>query len=238
MIINKKYNKILFIPDMHIPFHHAHAFKFIAAVQKKYKPDLVVCLGDEQDVHSGSMHDHSPDLHSPADELDMTLSALRVLYKIIPECLVVESNHGSLFYRRASKHGLPKKVLKSYEEMLQAPKGWKWYSDLTLYSSNGSPIYVCHGQSADVLRNSKNKSMNYIQGHHHSKFEIRYWANSLGLYWGVTSGCLIDYKSLAFEYGRIMLDKPILGCTVVINGIPKLIPMTLDKNGRWTGEVI
>lgn len=235
---NNKYKRIMFIPDLHIPFHHIHAFKFIKEVKKKYRPDLIVCLGDEQDIHSGSMHDHSPDLHSPSDELSMTLSALKVLYKIIPEVSVVESNHGSLFYRRAAKNGLPSRVMKSYEEILQAPKGWKWYSDMTITTNKDSNIYVCHGQSPDVLRNSKNKSMNYIQGHHHSRFEIRYWANSINLYWGVTSGCLIDHKSIAFEYGKLILDKPILGCTMVINGMPKLIPMILDKNGKWTGEVL
>ncbi len=236
-MFKKKYNCILVIPDLHIPFHHVNAFSFIKKVMEVYKPDKVVCLGDEQDIHSGSMHNHSPDLHSPNDELEMSLSAFRVLYKIVPECDVLESNHGSLFYRRAAANGLPRRVIRNYEDILEAPKGWKWHRDLVLYGSDGNPIYFCHGQSADVLKNSKNRSMNYVQGHHHSKFEIRYWANSLNLYWGVTSGCLIDYKSLAFEYGRTMLDKPILGVTLIRNGHPILIPMVLDKRGRWTGRL-
>ncbi len=227
---------ILFCPDLHLPFQHKHAFKFLAAVKAKYKPNKVVCLGDEIDGHAISMHNHSPDLASPSRELEMVLSAIKVLYKIFPVVDLVESNHGSLYYRRAAANGLPSKVIRSYNEILEAPKTWKWSPDLVVYSGD-KPIYVCHAQSSDVLRNSKNRSMNYIQGHHHSKFEIRYWANSLGLYWGVTSGCLIDYRSLAFEYGRTMLDKPILGCTIVKNGIPQLVPMILDSKGSWIGKL-
>ena len=169
--LKKRYRRILFIPDLHIPFHHIHAFKFIKAVIDYYKPDLIIFLGDEQDIHSGSMHDHSPDLHSPKDELDISLMAFKTLYKIVPEAYIVESNHGSLFYRRAAKSGLPKKVIRSYEEILEAPKGWKWKPELVVYSTNGQPICVCHGQSADVLKNSKNKSMNYVQGHHQLQFQ-------------------------------------------------------------------
>ncbi len=222
---------------MHIPFHSVYLIPFLRAVKKKYKPDKVVCLGDELDLHGSSFHDHSPDLHSPKDELEMSIPTLRLLYKIFPEVDVLESNHGSLYYRRAAASYIPKRVIKPYRDYLEAPKGWRWHADLVLYASDGNPIYFCHAQSADALKNSKNKSMNYVQGHHHSKFSINYWANSLNLYWGMTSGCLIDYKSLAFEYGRTILDKPIIGCSLISNGHPQLIPLVLDKCGRWINKL-
>lgn len=233
----KYYKTILVIPDLHTPYHHKNAFEFLKKVKEVYKPDKVISLGDEADLHSVSMHDHSPDLDSPSRELEMVISSLKVIYKIFPEMDLVDSNHGSLFYRRASKFGLPNNVIKSYNAILEAPKTWKWHSDLTIYSTDKKPIYICHGLSNDAMKNSKNKSMNYIQGHFHGRYEIRYWANSLNLYWGVTSGCLIDHKSLAFAYGKYTLDKPILGCTVIRNGHPILVPMILDKNGDWTKEL-
>jgi O6-methylguanine-DNA--protein-cysteine methyltransferase len=90
-----------------------------------------------------------------------------------------------------------------------------------------------HGLSNDCMKNSKNKSMRFVQGHHHSRFEIRYWANTEKLFWGVTSGSLVDYKALAFEYGKLILDKPIIGVTMIINSYPILIPMVLNSRGRW-----
>jgi len=224
---------ILVWPDFHAPYQHRDAISFLKAVKAKYKPTRVISLGDECDLHSVSMHDHDPDLPSPGDELEMIKRALKQLYTLFPQVDVLESNHGSLFYRRAKKFGLPKKVMKTYQEILEAPNGWRWHHDLTITLPDGSPLYLCHGQSSDVLKNSKNKSMHYIQGHHHSKYEIRYWANSLQLYWGVTGGCLIDHKAMAFDYGKLALEKPILGCTIIKNSHPILVPMILDKRGRW-----
>lgn len=236
-MFNKKYKCILCIPDQHFPFNHIDIFNFLQAIKSEYKPDKVVNLGDEVDSHSMSFHNHSPNLPSPDDEMSLAIDRLKTLYKIFPEVDVCESNHGSLFYRRAEANGLPKRVIKSYREILEAPKGWHWHHDLELFGSDGEKIYFCHGLSNDALKNSKNKSMRYVQGHFHSKFEIKYWANSEKLFWGVTSGCLIDYKSLAFEYGRLTLDKPILGVTIIKSGYPILIPMVLDNRGRWVGRL-
>ena len=233
----KKYKCILVIPDQHFPFNHIDIFNFLSEVKRVYRPDKVVNLGDEIDSHSMSMHDHSPDLYSPNDEMDMAIVRLKRLYKIFPDVDVLESNHGSLHYRRAAKNGLPKRVIKDYRDVLEAPIGWRWHQSLELVGADGEPILFCHGLAADPLKNSKNKSMRFVQGHHHSRFEIQYWANSDKLFWGVTSGCLIDYKSLAFEYGKLMLNKPILGVTIIKKGYPLLIPMILNKSGRWAGSL-
>jgi hypothetical protein len=233
-----KYRCILVIPDQHFPFNHPDIIAFLRAVKEKFNPDKVVNLGDEVDLHSFSFHDKSPELMSPGDELKCAIRRLKPLYQLFPEVDVLESNHGSLVYRRGTFAGLPKTVMKSYHDILEAPKGWRWHHELVLKGGDGEDIYFCHGLSADALRNSKNKSMRFVQGHHHSKFEIRYWANSQKLFWGVTSGCLIDYKSLAYEYARLVLDKPIIGCTIIQNGYPQLIPMVLNRGGRWLARLL
>lgn len=231
------FKRILVIPDLHIPFHHKAAFKFLKAVKKKYNPDKVLCTGDEQDLHSMSMHDHDPDLHSPNDELKLVDMAFKELFKIFPKMDLVDSNHGSLVLRRAKKNGLPSRVVKTPKEYLNAPPGWNWHDHLVIKMSNGKKFALYHGLKSDCLANSKNKSISFIQGHHHSRFEIRYWANHEDLFWSCTAGCLIDKDKLAFAYGRLIIDKPILGCVMIINGLPRLIPMILNKHGRWTGEL-
>ncbi len=233
----KQFKCILIVPDQHFPFNHIDIFLFLKEVKRVFRPDKVVNLGDEIDAHSMSMHEHNPNLPSPHDEMEMAITRLRHLYKIFPEMDVMESNHGSLVYRRAAKNGLPKRVIKPYREMLEAPKGWHWHQDLELTASDGEKILICHGLAADALKNSKNKSRRFVQGHHHSRFEIQYWANSEKLFWGVTSGCLVDYKALAFDYGKLMLNKPILGVTVIKHGYPILIPMIINSKGRWIGRL-
>jgi len=32
-------------------------------------------------------------------------------------------------------------------------------------------------------------------------------------------------------------SRPIIGCGVILNGLPKLLPMVLNKGGRWNREL-
>lgn len=237
-IYKGKYKSILCLSDQHFPYNHADIIAFLKALKDKYKPDLVVNLGDEVDLNAFSFHEKDPDLLSPGEELQTAIRRLQPIYKLFPKMLLVESNHGSLVYRRGKANGLPRHVLKSYRDILEAPKGWSWHKDLVLRASDNSLIYICHGRSADGLKLSQSLGMKSIQGHFHEKFEIRYWGNKLGLFWSVIAGCLIEDDSLAFAYNKLNLKRPIIGTVVVLNGQPKLEPMILDSNGRWIGKLV
>lgn len=232
-----KFRSILVISDMHLPYCHSDLLKFLKAIKTKYKPDKVVCIGDEIDYHAISFHPSDPDLFSPGDELQSAINYLQQIYKIFPEVDVIDSNHGSLVYRKAKFHGLPKKVFKSYNNILDAPKKWNWSYDLTLEMSNGEKVYFHHGKTSAVAKLSKNMSMNCVQGHYHSRFEVVYWANPNGLFFDMRVGCLINDKSMAFHYNKTTMDRPIIGCGIILEGHPKLLPMILDKNGKWTGKL-
>jgi hypothetical protein len=104
--------------------------------------------------------------------------------------------------------------------------------------TNNGPVYFCHGKMADVLKLAQSMGMSCVQGHYHSSYSIKYYGNSLGLYYGLQVGCLIDKDSLAFRYNKTQRMRPIIGCAVIINGLPKLIPMVLNKSGRWIGKII
>lgn len=234
--MGKSKQVILVIGDLHCPYEHPDTVAFLTAVKKKYKPTRVVQLGDEVDFHSLSFHDHNPDLPSPKDELALAREHLKPIYKLFPKVDVIESNHGSLVYRRAMANGLPQEVLRSYREVLHAPEGWNWHFDLTIETPLG-PVYFHHGKSSSVGKLSQSQSMNAVQGHFHSKFYIFYWASPVGLYWDANAGCLADDKSLAMGYGKNTLPRPIVGCMVIEDGIPQLIPMVLKKGGRWVGKL-
>ena len=59
------HKRILVISDMHIPYHHKDAIKFLKEIKKEFKPDTVVNIGDSLDFHAISMHDSNPDLYRP-----------------------------------------------------------------------------------------------------------------------------------------------------------------------------
>ena len=230
-------NSVLVISDLHIPYHHQDAFDFLKALKKKYKPDMIVNIGDELDHHAISMHEHNPDLMSAGDELKQSKEYIRELEKIFPEMTLVHSNHSSLVYRRALKYGLPKDYLKSYNEFLGVGNGWAWVDDLTVTLSDKSRCFFTHGMSADVLKVAQQYGMNTVQGHYHTKFSIGYYSNPDALVWGMQVGCLINQKSMAFDYAKNFKSRFIVGCGMIIDGQPKLMPMVLDKDGRWNKTI-
>lgn len=232
----RKTKTTLVIGDLHAPYMHQDAVRFLAAVKKKYKPDTVVFMGDEVDAHATSYHEHDPDLPSAGDELKAAILQLRPLYKLFPKATVIESNHGSLVYRKALTAGLPAAILKGYRDILDAPRGWTWKYDHIVKTALG-PVYFHHGKSATWEKLSKNMGLSCVQGHFHNKFYISYWSSPLALYFDANAGCLVDNKSRAMSYGKNNLQKPIVGCLVIVDGIPQLIPMYLTKNHRWTGTL-
>lgn len=228
---------ILIIPDLHFPYCHPDCLDFLSAIKKKFKPTRVILTGDELDYHAMSFHDSDPDLDSSGKELLKALGYIETLVGIFPKADVLESNHGSMKYRKAKHHGMPRHLLKSYNEVLNTPKEWKWHGELILKLPNGSRCKFTHGISANVLAASQASGMSLVQGHHHSLFEIRYWDNYDNLMFGATAGCLIDDQSLAFAYNKLQVKRPILGCLMIIDSVPTLIPMRLNKKKRWTGEL-
>lgn len=230
--MNKIAERVLVISDMHHPYSHPDTLEFLTALNKKYKFDKVVCIGDEIDNHAISFHDSDPDLPSAGDELKRAIKSLKPLYKLFPNVTVVESNHGSLVFRKALASGLPKAVFRSYNEILDAPKGWKWVFDAKVNTALG-PVYFCHGKSGAAGRLASQYGMSTVQGHYHEKAQITYISTPERLMFDAHTGCLSDDKSLALGYNKVNPKRPIVSVIIILNGIPQIVPMVLDEEGRW-----
>jgi len=226
-------SRILFISDMHIPYHHPDLIAFLTHLKEKYNPTRVVCLGDELDKHALSYHDSDPDLPSAGDELRKSLPVIKELFALFPKMDVIESNHGSLVWRKAKTFGIPKHYIKSYNDVLGVDGGWRWSFDLTITLPNGQRCYVHHGKVNDVTKLSQQMGMCAVQGHYHESFKIDYWGNPNGLFWGMQCGCLVEDDALAFSYNNVNIKRPVIGTGVVINSQPILEPMLLNSEGRW-----
>jgi len=224
---------ILIISDTHSPYHHPDLIPFLKAIKKKYKPDRIVHIGDETDKHGLNFHGQDPDLPSAGDELYEARETIHDIEKLWSNVDLLHSNHGSLAYRRAFKAGLPKAYMRDYNEVLEVGKGWKWHNELTIKLPDGNDVHFHHGKSANILAVGQKQGTCYIQGHFHTKFNIQYWGNPNSLLWCMQVGCLIDKDALAFAYDKVFKDRPIIGCGIVIDSQPKLLPMVLNKGGRW-----
>ena len=229
--------RILVISDMHLPYQHKDAIKFLAEIKKEFKPDRVINIGDLLDFHAISMHTHDPDLASAGHELTMARKYVKELESIYPQVTEVDSNHSSLVYRRAIKYGMSREFLREYGEFLGTKK-WKWVDDLTLTMSNGQRCFFTHGRSADVLKVSQTMGMSAVQGHYHTKFVVSYWANPDNLFFAMNVGCLINQKSLSMNYAKNFRTRFILGCGIILDGIQRLLRMVLNDKGDWIKKIV
>lgn len=196
-----------------------------------------VSVSGNCDGHAISFHDSDPNLDSAGVELEKAKVGLEKLHTLFPNLLLCDSNHGSLIYRRAKAHGLPIQMIKKYREILfpeHKAQGWSWADAWVLNTPMGA-VRFQHQVAGDLMLNASHERTNLVIGHFHGKLDITYAASSSALYFGAHTGCLIDNKSLAFAYGKLSRNKPILGCLVITDGCPQIIPMLLDSNGRWVG---
>jgi hypothetical protein len=224
--------RLLPIGDLHMPIHHPDAMQFLAAIKMEYAPDCVVQVGDETDFRGLSFHDKDPDMPGPSDELKAARRGASELRELFPIMYIVESNHGSLLYRKALASGIPTEMVRTYNEVLQVGNGWRWIPALNVDTKTG-PVRVEHGQRGTARNMSKRYGMSLIQGHRHSESYAEWWDNSLRPMFAMQTGCLIDNSNRGFWYNRNYRDHPVISTGIVIDGEPFIIRMGEMKSGRW-----
>ena len=229
--------RILVISDLHCPYSHPDILPFLKAIKDRYNPTRIILSGDEVDFHALSFHDSDPDLDSVGTELQKAIAILNPIYEMFPVAEVLESNHGSLVQRKALANGLSKEFFKAPGEIIRAPEGWTWHFDIVVRLPDGTDCYFHHSKGVNAKKNSMAMGMSFVQGHHHESFEIQYWGNPNSLLFGMTVGCLVDSNSLAMAYSKNNLKRPVIGCAVIIDSKPILLPMVLNKKGRWIGKL-
>lgn len=215
---------VLIIPDLQQPFTHRYALPFLKAVANEYRPDEVVCVGDEADAAALSKYPKDPDGQSAGDELRKARRALRSYYEIFPVVKICNSNHQQRLYKRAYEAGIPRELIVGYRDYLQAPEGWEWADNWII-----DGVQYEHGdRAAGISVGPKLVDANHrstVFGHHHSTAGLGYIRKGNRTLFWMNVGCLIDENSYAMGYTRMHRTKPILSCGVVVDGVPSLIPM-------------
>ena len=244
--INAIGRSVLIIGDLHIPFNHPDTWKWLAAIKKKYlnKKSIIISIGDEVDGHTISFHNDEIDLpFSPSSELQESINIIHMkggLHELFPKLTILDSNHGSLVFRRSKVNKIPLHYLKKLKDVYGTRK-WSWHDEVYLKTRKGD-IYVCHGRSSSSgnLVGSLGVIYGTVQGPFHGKHSITWYNGGSKNRFCAYTGCLIDEKNLAFNYGRLSVAKPILGSLLIqddFNATPLLLTMTLDKDNRWDGKL-
>ena len=88
--------KIVVISDLQVPFHNPKAVKNVATFIRKFKPDEVLCVGDEIDFQTISRWSSGFDEHSKTIGADRDM-CVDVMYDLQITQLS-RSNHGARLF--------------------------------------------------------------------------------------------------------------------------------------------
>jgi predicted phosphodiesterase len=224
-------NNFLIISDVHIPYEHKHALKFCRELQKDFNipHQNVYSVGDILDLYGFSRWPKSPDApHTINQELELCRERIRKWAAAFPEMKIAHSNHDMRVIRKAVAADLPSQVIKSIEEIFQFPKEWE-LREQYIVMANKCEFLIEHGDSwtsAQGLREAvMHYGMNVIKGHTHIRAGVLHIVTKFQALWGLDVGCLIDHDAHAFDYGKYNKQKSVIGCGLVLNGIPHFIPL-------------
>jgi UDP-2,3-diacylglucosamine pyrophosphatase LpxH len=221
----------LIIGDLHCPVTHPGYLDFCNDVCEKYKCNKFTFIGDVNDSHGVSRYPKEPACPNTDKELDLVIKELKRWQKVFPEADVCIGNHDERFVELAKLQGISQRHLKPLAELLETPS-WNWQYDFVY---NG--VFVCHGTGQGGLHPAWNLSakvlMSSIMGHCHSRAGISWRANPDKRIFSMDVGCGIDVKAYQFRYGRHCKEKPILGCGVIVNGIPYYEIMPISNKEKY-----
>jgi hypothetical protein len=210
--------RVLIISDLHLPWSVKYWFEFLTSIYLLMMYDIIISIGDEVDNAAYSFHEKEPGMPGASKELEMACDSMKLLSTLFPKMYILDSNHGSLFYRRAKFAGLPYNLIKPLPEIYGTPL-YEWHNEIILDTNNG-PVYLCHGKKSGYGALAREMGASCIQGHFHTKAEITYHKTALGTRFNMFVGCLADSEKLAFQYAK--------------NNVPTFINSVgeIDENGK------
>lgn len=225
-------SKVGIIGDTHLPYELEGYRDFCAETFEAWDVDTVVHIGDFFDNHSLSFHDSEPLLHNVHGEYESALERAQLWYETFPELTLIMGNHDRIPARQLKKLGMePSIFLKPMEELFHMPAGWTIAEEIEI-----DDVLYHHGETAGGVNGFRMDAQKRMQctvtGHNHSNFGVSYTASDRELVWGLAVGCGVDHTSMAFAYGKHFKNKPIIGCGVVIDGLPYAEPMDLGSKIR------
>lgn len=223
--------KIGVVGDIHAPVCHPAYLAFCRDVFEAWGVEQVVLIGDVADLHAISFHAHHPECPGPKDEYELAYEHIQQWYTAFPDARVCIGNHDERVIRLAESVNIPAKFLRDYNEVWDTP-GWNWGYDHTIDN-----VYYFHGTGTGGEHPSFNTMrkmcMSVVQGHLHTAAGVKWQANPNQRLFGMDVGCGIDDRAAAFAYGRHMKRRSMLGCGVVLDGIPYHEIMPCGRGERY-----
>ncbi len=209
-LTKKKEKRILIIGDIHAPFCLDGYLDFCKETYAIYNCNQVIFIGDIIDNHYASFHTTDPDGMGGGDELDYAIDTIQDWTNEFPKADVLIGNHDRMIMRKAFESQIPKRWIKSYNEVLGTK--WNWV-DRIVYDG----VQYVHGEGGTARTKSKNDMMSTVQGHIHTQAYTEWSVGRNFKVFGMQVGCGVDSTAYAAAYAK-NFKKQAIGCGVVIGG--------------------
>lgn len=204
------------IPDLHLPFEHPLFLEFCLDIFSQWKVEAYHFTGDVVDAHALSFHDMEMDAHGAEDEARLASEAMEKWKRRFKYATVSIGNHDKRHYRRAKKYGIPTRYIRPYEDIWDTPN-WLW--DVS-HEIDG--VLYEHGEGTSGKNAAYNRALkkrkSVVIGHIHAFPGVSWHMSDDSRIFGMNAGCGIDISTYAFYYSKPFVDRPGLGCGVVIDG--------------------
>ena len=203
--------RILVIGDTHLPFCREGYLEFCKDAYEYYNCNKVIHIGDVVDNHYSSFHDQDPDGDSAGLELERVLETIEPWKKAFPNVTAVTGNHDAIPARKAFKHGLSRKWIKTIDEIYNL-EGWNFVPSVEIDN-----VLYTHGINMQASKRAERNNISVVQGHWHSMSFIKYLADRNGGYkFAMQIGCGVDKNSYAMAYGKDFAP-PAYTCGIVLD---------------------
>jgi hypothetical protein len=220
------------VGDLHFPFVHPMYLRFCQDVFAAWRVDKVHLIGDINDGHGLSFHEHDANGMSAEDEAAAADLHIQKWHRTFPKATVSIGNHDERYWRVAAKAGMPKRYLKPYKEAFKTPS-WDWQLE---HEFDG--VIYTHGtgnSGKDAAINlAIQRRRSTVIGHIHSFPGVKWHANADSRIFGMNVGCGIDCGAYAFAYSKNFPVRPFLGCGIVLDGeLAYFEPMPCGAGDRY-----
>ena len=204
------------VPDLHLPFDHPMFLRFCKDMFRKWKVNAIHFAGDIVDAHALSFHDPEMDAHGAEDEAELAAESMQKWKKAFPNATVSIGNHDQRHYNRAKRYGIPSRYLRTYDDIWETP-GWNWDTSHEIDGVIYEHGIGTSGKNA-ALNRAIHKRKSVVIGHIHTFAGVGWHMSDHDRIFGLNSGCGIDIDTYAFHYSRPMVNRPSLGCGIVLDG--------------------
>ena len=196
----KKYPKILFLSDPHLPFTRLDHWEEAHAFNQKFKADVVYSTGDFADQYALSRFPKATNADNGRIEVLKCVPQVKRIAKMFPSLKIMRGNHDIRINKRAQDAGIDGVWVRDFMDIVGAPKTWEWLADD--YVKTG-PAILTHGFLSNREKHALWFNSNVVHGHLHAKLGIEFFRRDKKQIWAMCVGAMADKNAMALQYGPL-----------------------------------